>query len=99
MTPTRKKAKPPARRRTRRPKQRLLLSIIIPPFTTTEDYFLQLRERLDAAGITDGQLAREAGIDGSQLSRWLLKKVSPSLTNVVRIERAILDLLSRPRGT
>ena len=58
-----------------------------------KDYMQELDERLKKHGISHGQLAREAEISGTQLSRWFNTDIDPSLKNVVKIEAALHRLV------
>lgn len=60
-------------------------------FSVTLDpgYCEQLALRLEQAGITRAELAREASMPPPQISRWLNTPAMPNLRNVIRIERAM----------
>lgn len=68
------------------------MQITIPPFTDEDDYVTQFRARLKDAGLSEGQLGREANVESGQLSKWLNGRVAPSLRNVVRLEKAFTRL-------
>lgn len=69
-----------------------------------ENYMEELRDRLQKYGITQGELAREMGINPTQLTRWFNTKsdttgkhMEPRLDNVRKIELALLAILRRKR--
>jgi predicted transcriptional regulator len=64
-------------------------------FTITEDYTGDLKKRLAQYGISHGQLAREMGVQESQLSRWFNKPVQPRLANIMKIESAVAAIRKR----
>lgn len=57
-----------------------------------DNYFTDLRTRMQKAGVTGAALAAEIGIGADQLSRWLSGKLDPRLSSVARIETA-LDII------
>lgn len=63
--------------------------------TYDDDYLEELRERLAEYGISQGELARETGIDRTQFSRWFHKKMLPRLDAVAKIELAIARIRAR----
>lgn len=63
--------------------------------TYDDDYLEELQERLKEYGISQGELAREAGIDRTQFSRWFHKKMMPRLDTVGKIELAIARIRAR----
>lgn len=64
-------------------------------FTITDDYTGDLKKRLAQYGISHGQLAREMGVQESQISRWFNKPVQPRLENVMKIEAAVAAIRKR----
>lgn len=62
-----------------------------------DDYLAELQDRLREYGITQVELAREAGIDPTQFSRWFHKKMMPRLDTVAKIELAIARIRARHR--
>lgn len=60
-----------------------------------KDYLKELQVRLREYGISQVALANETGIDQSQISRWLHKKMTPRLETIVEIERAIARIQAR----
>lgn len=48
----------------------------------------KLRSRLQAAGISQGQLSRESGYDASHVSRWLGGRVEPALEAKLVLDEA-----------
>jgi predicted transcriptional regulator len=71
----------------------------MPKFTITveEDYPTELRERLEGYGISLGALARETGIDRSQVTRLFNTPVDPRLSTITKIEIAILVIRERAK--
>lgn len=58
-------------------------------------YFDDLKKRMDAAGISAGQLARQSGIDKTQLSRWFSHRVkNPRLESVLALENAFTAIVA-----
>jgi transcriptional regulator with XRE-family HTH domain len=69
------------------------------PVVIGEDYGETVKARLAEYGITQRDVAEEAGIAETQLSRWLTgksydtgEKMDLRLSSVVKLERAILAL-------
>ncbi len=60
--------------------------------TIEDDYPTELRVRLEELGISLGALARETGIDRSQLARLFNTPVVPRIDTVQKIELAILAI-------
>lgn len=61
-----------------------------------KSYLTLLQERLDKQGIKAAELAREAGMDRSQLSRWFNNpNMDITLSNVQRLEEAFLRLVKK----
>jgi AraC-like DNA-binding protein len=60
-----------------------------------DNYSRELRQRLDSNGIPLGELAREMGIDRSQLARMFNKNIDPRLSTVIRTERAFQQILRK----
>lgn len=44
-----------------------------------------LRSLIEEVGISQNQLAKESGVDESIISRYVNKRVMPSLTNLINI--------------
>ena len=61
-------------------------------FTISDDYTGDLLKRLKSYGISHGQLAREMGVQDSQISRWFNKPVQPRIANIMKIEAAVARL-------
>lgn len=61
-----------------------------------KSYLTMLQERLDKQGIKAAELAREAEMDRSQLSRWFNNPdMDITLSNVQRLEEAFLRLVKK----
>ena len=60
-----------------------------------EDYPTDLKERLARYNISYGEVSREAGIDMSQISRWMNSRASPRLESIQRVEIAIAKIRAR----
>lgn len=58
----------------------------------TGSYTKELKARLEKYGFSQGQLARESGIAPTQLSRMFRTEMTPHMANIVKIERALLEL-------
>jgi predicted transcriptional regulator len=73
------------------------------PVTIGEDYQVGLVRRLKEYDISQREIVREMGIDESQFSRWVSPRgnvdtgraVAIRIDNVVKIERAIISILTR----
>lgn len=63
----------------------------------SDNYLVELRERLTEYGITQRQLSEEAGIDETMVSRWFAKNMMPRLESIVKIEQAIARLRRRQK--
>jgi predicted transcriptional regulator len=64
-------------------------------FTVSEDYTGDLKKRLQKLGISQGALARELGLQESQISRWFNKPVQPRVANIMKIEAAVAAIRKR----
>lgn len=58
-----------------------------------ERYTDYLRDQLKEHRISLNALARESGIDRSQVARWINTRVQPSWKSVIRMERALDSLI------
>lgn len=59
-------------------------------------YLTELKERLEKHDIKAADLAREAGYDRSQISRWFnTPTMNITLQNIVRLEQAFATLQRR----
>lgn len=63
-----------------------------------EDYTSETRERLEKLNISLGELARETGIDRSQVSRIFNTNLVPKIDTVQKIELAILAIRARRKN-
>lgn len=64
---------------------------------TAHDLFTELMDAIDAAGLSQGEVFREAGISTAQLTRWRREDHEPRLSNL----RALADaakLVARRHG-
>lgn len=74
--------------------QALVLTIALKP----QSYMKDLARRLKKFDISQGELAREMGVQHSQVNRWFRGKhrdsvpMIPSLANIEKIEKAILAI-------
>jgi len=55
-------------------------------------YIARLRAAIADAGLSESEVARAAGIDKSQFSKYLNGRVDPTLTTIERIEQALAAL-------
>ncbi len=60
-----------------------------------DSYTADLKQRLVQYQITQGALAREAGIDEGQVSRWFTTGMEPRWPSIARLEHAITRILVR----
>jgi transcriptional regulator with XRE-family HTH domain len=66
---------------------------------TAKQYFTQLQKHLTRLCITHAELAREAKVDKTQLSRWFSGRVqNPTLQTVHKLDRALSRLKKRGAG-
>jgi len=61
-------------------------------FYTGDNYTADLKARMEKEKISIGALARQSGIDRSQLSRMFNRGMQPRLANVARLEQAFKEL-------
>lgn len=65
-----------------------------------DGYIPDLMQRMAEDGITAVELAKESGFSKQELSRWFNQRVgSPSMANVAKIERALVNLRRRKMKT
>lgn len=60
-------------------------------------YFVELRKRLYKHEITAADLAEEAGIAPTQLSRWMRGKVDARMSSIENLERAFETMVARKK--
>lgn len=60
-----------------------------------ENYLDDLKRRLEKYGVSQRQLAREAGYEDTDISRMFRDGISPRLEKVVKLETAILEIRKR----
>lgn len=62
------------------------------------DYMKDLRARMKAQNVSQGELARQMKLSASQVNRWFTKSeraVMPTLDTIQKIERAMLSIALR----
>ena len=64
-------------------------------FYTGANYTEDLKARLKKAGISHGALARAAGINRTQLSRWFNTPMQPYQRNIAKLEHALELLIKK----
>lgn len=59
------------------------------------------RSRLKRHGISQGKLAKRAGIDPSHLSKWVGERrtTRPSIENMLLVDEALFELIELVAGT
>jgi transcriptional regulator with XRE-family HTH domain len=62
-----------------------------------KSYTQDLRERLEDFGISQLELAREVGVDQTQISRWFNKKMEPRFQTIQKLEAALERILDERR--
>jgi transcriptional regulator with XRE-family HTH domain len=62
-------------------------------YTNPERHIAQLRRTLELHHISQGELARAAGVCPTQVSRWLHGRVTPQLQSLIRLDEALSHLL------
>lgn len=77
---------------------------IVIPVSIGENYMEELIERLKKHDISQGELAREMGVNPTVITRWKNtrsditgKAMAPRMENVMKIEMALLEILKRKK--
>ena len=63
-----------------------------------EDYLKKLRRRLRRAGISYGELARELGLETTQVSRWMNLRVTDLRVSTINELEAAVAAIARRKG-
>lgn len=62
-------------------------------FGTPEEFIEALRAKLALHNVSHAKLALAAGVCPTQLSRWMNKRVRPSLESMIRLDAALNTVL------
>ena len=76
-------------------KVRELIDIVDRRYGRPETFLANVQRWLLEHGLTQVELAREAGYDPSNVNRWLRGRVTPSVRNMMCLDEALERLIDR----
>lgn len=79
-------------------KVRELIDIVDARYGRPETFTANIKRWLLEYGITQVELAHEAGFDPSSVNRWLQRRVSPGVRNMMILDEALERLIERKTG-
>lgn len=75
-----------------------LFEIVHQRYGNAADFIERIRATLDGLKLSQAALAREAGIDPCEVSRWMNGRRTPNLENRLILDEALMHLVKKETG-